>query len=100
MNECHDHASWGKGDPETDFNRYVERFILFINERVPDYKGLFFVEGIFLNAYGKAPSQYPYWVRTRLPACLPAGRGGVATSTPTHTHTSHARNPISPLSYD
>ena len=100
MNECHDHASWGKGDPMTDFNRYVrhrrlyrsiavtfylpthlsifyplfshhlnttqrqvERFILFINERVPAYKGLFFVEGIFLNAYGKAPSPYPYWVR-------------------------------------
>lgn len=41
----------------------VERFILFINERVPAYKGLFFVEGIFLNGYGKAPSPYPYWVR-------------------------------------
>ena len=45
----------------------VERFILFINERVPHYKGLFFVEGIFLNGYGKTPSPYPYWVR----ACLP-----------------------------
>jgi hypothetical protein len=46
MNECHDHASWGKGDPMTDFNRYVERFILFVHERVPSYRGLFFVEGV------------------------------------------------------
>lgn len=46
MNECHDHASWGTGNPMTDFNSYVERFMLFINEKVPEYRGLFFVEGV------------------------------------------------------
>ena len=44
MNECHDHASWGKGDPETDFNEYVQRFILFMDKHVPQFQGLFFVE--------------------------------------------------------
>lgn len=53
-------------DTNTTIPKQVERFILFINERVPAYKGLFFVEGIFLNAYGKAPSPYPYWVRVRV----------------------------------
>jgi hypothetical protein len=46
MNECHDHASWGKGNPLTDFNSYVERFISFVNEHVPAFRGLFFVEGV------------------------------------------------------
>ncbi|GAB5033405.1 cellulase 2 [Nannochloropsis oceanica] len=61
MNECHDHASWGTGNPMTDFNSYVERFMLFINERVPEYRGLFFVEGVFLNGDGRDPGPYPYW---------------------------------------
>lgn len=46
MNECHDHASWGKGDVLTDFNTYVEKFMLFIHEKIPQFRGLFFVEGV------------------------------------------------------
>lgn len=60
MNECHDHASWGKGDPLTDFNRYVERFMLFVNEKVPQFRGLFFVEGV--SRRGRATTKCGLWI--------------------------------------
>jgi len=62
MNECHDHASWGKGDPLTDFNRYVERFMLFVNEKVPQFRGLFFVEGVSERRSDEAKTNCGLWI--------------------------------------
>lgn len=90
MNECHDHASWGTGNPMTDFNSYVERFMLFINERVPEYRGLFFVEGVSIKDKGEKRIQEErlYTVQAALSVFL---------DFPTHLSHPPTHHPIRPL---
>mmetsp|Transcript_42225 Transcript_42225/g.106503 ORF Transcript_42225/g.106503 Transcript_42225/m.106503 type:complete len:1277 (-) Transcript_42225:108-3938(-) len=45
-NEPHGRATWGSGDVATDWNLAAQRIIKHVNSVAPDYKGLFFVEGV------------------------------------------------------
>lgn len=57
-NEPHGEATWGSGDLRTDWNEYVQRLMRRLTTRVPDWRGLFFVEGI---EDPNRPFPYPSW---------------------------------------
>lgn len=45
-NEPHGHATWGSGDRDTDWNSAAERICKHLIRNHPEYKGLFFIEGV------------------------------------------------------
>jgi len=45
-NEPHDEASWGMNRPWSDWNKAVERFVTYLANNNPTFKGFFFVEGL------------------------------------------------------
>ena len=45
-NEPHGIATWGKGNPKTDWNVFAQHAIATLANRVPEFQGVFFVEGV------------------------------------------------------
>ena len=39
-------ATWGKGNARTDWNVFAQRAIRHLAEKVPEFEGVFFVEGV------------------------------------------------------
>ena len=46
LNEPHGAATWGAGNPSTDWNRAAEDTANYLLDRHPTFHGLIFVEGI------------------------------------------------------
>lgn len=46
LNEPHGRATWGTGDPSTDWRLFAEQAIGVLEQRYPDHEWLYFVEGI------------------------------------------------------
>jgi len=57
-NEPHGIASWGHGHPKTDWNAFATKSIQTLATRVPDFHGVFFVEGIERPRWN---SPHAYW---------------------------------------
>jgi len=62
LNEPHGRATWGSGNPATDWNGFVEEAIPRLSERFPDHHWLYFMEGINwghnLDGYRQAPIRF------------------------------------------
>lgn len=39
-------ATWGKGNARTDWNVFAQRAVRHLAEKVPEFEGVFFVEGV------------------------------------------------------
>ncbi len=63
LNEPHGQATWGAGNPSTDWNHFAEAVIPVLGAYVPNSKFLMFVEGIewghTFRDYPKAPLSVP-----------------------------------------
>jgi endoglucanase len=62
LNEPHGQATWGSGNPSTDWNQFVEYVIPQLHQEFLSSRWLFFVEGINwghnLDAYAQHPIQF------------------------------------------
>lgn len=57
-NEPHGIATWGRGNPKTDWNLFAQQAIQTLAARVPQFQGVFFVEGVEGHRW---ETPYPYW---------------------------------------
>lgn len=51
----------GNAHPATDFNKFYERLITHLNNKFPEFRGLYLVEGVQFNAETDLPTDYPFW---------------------------------------
>jgi hypothetical protein len=51
----------GNAHPATDFNKFYERLITHLNNKFPEFRGLYMVEGVQFNAETDLPTDYPFW---------------------------------------
>ena len=51
LNQPHGSVTWGSGAASTDWNKAAESVADFILAKYPQYRGLFFVEGIESKSY-------------------------------------------------
>lgn len=59
LNEPHGPATWGSGNPSTDWNTFVEYVIPALTSRFPDHHWLYFVEGVNWGHSLEGYAQHP-----------------------------------------